>query len=183
MAAAMPRRPRSHLLAPLLVTMLPFLACAGFTGSVLPQPPIAPSMPVKGIAAHRGANTTHPENTLAAFREAIRLGVQQIEFDVRVTADDQLVVIHDDTVNRTTNGRGQVDRLTLDQIRTLDAGSWKDPKFKGEKVPTLLETLRIMPRNVWLNVHVKGDPWVAGEVATLVVEEDPDRAGGAGGGR
>lgn len=139
-----------------------------------PAPPdwTPPPLPVRGISAHRGAQSTHPENTLAAFREAIRLGVQQIEFDVRATADSQLVIMHDSTVDRTTNGHGSVSHLTLEQIRRLDAGSWKSPRFRGERVPTLLETVRIMPRNIWLNVHVKGEPWVAAEVVTLLIDEN-----------
>lgn len=130
------------------------------------------NLPAYGIAAHRGASLTHPENTLAAFREAIRLGVHQIEFDVRAAQDGQLVVIHDASVDRTTNGRGRVEDLPLDEIRRLDAGRWKSWRYRGERVPTLVETLRIMPRNIWLNIHVKGEPWVAEEVALVLVEED-----------
>jgi glycerophosphoryl diester phosphodiesterase len=135
-------------------------------------PRAASELPARGISAPRGASATHPENTLAAFREAVRLGAHQIEFDVRATSDSQLVVIHDATVDRTTDGRGRVDRLTLEQIRRLDAGSWKGSQFRGERVPTLVEVLRTMPRNAWLNVHVKGKPWLAAEVAMLLVEED-----------
>ncbi|VAX28215.1 Glycerophosphoryl diester phosphodiesterase [hydrothermal vent metagenome] len=113
-------------------------------------------MPVKGVCAHRGANETHPENTLAAFKEAIRLGVHMIEFDVRMTKDKKLVIMHDKTVDRTTNGSGAVSALTLNEIRELDAGSWKSKKFVGEKVPTFKETLEIMPKNIWLNIHLKG---------------------------
>jgi glycerophosphoryl diester phosphodiesterase len=137
-----------------------------------PRDPRPSPLPAFGIAAHRGASASNPENTLAAFREAIRLGVHQIELDVRVTEDGQLVVIHDASVDRTTNGRGRVSSLTLDEIRRLDAGSWKSRRFRGERVPTLVEALRIMPRNIWLNLHVKGDPWVAEEVALVVTEED-----------
>ena len=91
-------------------------------------------MPIKGLCAHRGANETHPENTLAAFKEAIRLGAHMIEFDVRMTKDKKLVIMHDKTVDRTTNGSGAVSDLTLNEIKKLDAGSWKDKKFAGEKV-------------------------------------------------
>lgn len=137
-----------------------------------PRPARPSSLPAYGIAAHRGASATHPENTVAAFGEAVRLGVHQVELDVRATEDGQLVVMHDASVNRTTNGRGRVDRLTLDEIRRLDAGSWKSRRFRGERVPTLVEALRVFPRNIWLNLHVKGEPWVAEEVALVVVEED-----------
>jgi glycerophosphoryl diester phosphodiesterase len=129
-------------------------------------------LPAFGIAAHRGASASRPENTISAFREAARLGAHQIELDIRATADGQLVVIHDATVDRTTSGRGLVSELTLDQIRELDAGSWKGARFRGERVPTLVEALRAMPRNVWLNLHVKGEPSIAEAVARVVVEED-----------
>ncbi|MEQ9583273.1 MAG: glycerophosphodiester phosphodiesterase family protein, partial [Arenibacter sp.] len=115
------------------------------------------SMPEKGICAHRGANETHPENTLAAFEEAIRLGAQMIELDVQMTKDHQLVIMHDDKVNRTTNRRGQVREYTLRKLKKLDAGKWKSKEFKKERVPTLKEALDIMPKNIWLNIHLKGD--------------------------
>ncbi len=129
-------------------------------------------LPAFGIAAHRGASATQPENTISAFREATRLGVHQIELDIRASADGQLVVMHDERVDRTTSGQGRVSRMSLDQIRQLDAGSWKGARFRGERVPTLVEALRAMPRSIWLNLHVKGEPWVAEAVARVVVEED-----------
>ncbi|MBN2024659.1 MAG: hypothetical protein JW809_17915 [Pirellulales bacterium] len=116
----------------------------------------AVELPTGGVVAHRGASATHPENTLAAFREAIWLGAQQIEFDVARTSDGVLVLMHDDTVDRTTTGAGSVGSLTLAEIKQLDAGSWKGLRFTGERVPTLAEALDIMPENVWLNVHMKG---------------------------
>ncbi len=126
-------------------------------------------LPKKGICAHRGANETHPENTLAAFEEANRLGAQMIEFDVQLTKDNQLVIMHDDKVNRTTNGRGYVSNLTLDKIKKFDAGKWKSRKFKGERVPTLKEVLDIMPRNIWLNIHLKGDERLGAATAEAVI--------------
>ncbi|WP_419211304.1 glycerophosphodiester phosphodiesterase [Maribacter sp. X9] len=114
-------------------------------------------LPKNGICAHRGANETHPENTIAAFKEAIRLGAQMIEFDVQMTKDNQLVIMHDDKVNRTTNGHGKVRHLSLRKIKKLDAGKWKSKRFKNERVPTLKEVLEIMPTNIWLNIHLKGD--------------------------
>lgn len=127
------------------------------------------SLPQKGICAHRGANETHPENTLAAFAEAIRLGAQMIEFDVQMTKDNQLVIMHDEKVNRTTNGRGRVGNLSLRKIKKLDAGKWKSIKFKGERVPTLKEALDIMPKNIWLNIHLKGDERLGAATAEAVI--------------
>jgi len=104
------------------------------------------SKPSVMAIAHRGASTVAPENTIAAFEEATRLGCRAIEFDVRMTQDGVPVVIHDETVNRTTNGHGRVGDLTqLDLVR-LDAGSWMHPRFAGTRIPTLDEALRaILP--------------------------------------
>jgi glycerophosphoryl diester phosphodiesterase len=126
----------------------------------------------KGICAHRGANKTHPENTLTAFKEAIRLGAQMIEFDVQLTKDNKLIIMHDETVDRTTNGSGKVSQLTFKDIRKLDAGTWKSDKFAGEKVPTLQEVLQMMPENIWLNVHLKGKKKVGTETAKAIIAEN-----------
>lgn len=78
-------------------------------------------MPARGICAHRGASDTHPENTIAAFREAIRLGAQMIEFDVALTKDGKLVLMHDRTIDRTTDGSGRVEEWLLADLKKLDA--------------------------------------------------------------
>ena len=126
-------------------------------------------LPARGVCAHRGARDTHPENTLAAFREAVRLGAHMIEFDVRLTKDGDPVVIHDPTVDDTTNGSGRVTSMTLAELRRLDAGSWKGPQFKGERVPSLDEVLEMMPQNIWLNVHVKGYATLGEKTARALV--------------
>ena len=117
--------------------------------------------------AHRGAPNTHPENTVPSFLEAISLGVDMIEFDVRQTADGYLVLMHDKTVDRTTDGAGAVERLTLAEIKSFDAGSWKDPDFAGTQVPTFAEALDIMPPDIILNIELKAGE----EVVDLVVAE------------
>lgn len=115
---------------------------------------------------------THPENTLAAFHKAIGHGAQMIEFDVQLSRDKVPVIMHDATVNRTTNGRGRISDLTLAQIRALDAGGWMGAEFVGERVPTLVEALRIMPTNIWLNLHLKSEDADLGRrVAAIVVAE------------
>lgn len=96
------------------------------------------------IYAHRGSSTHVPENTLAAFARALEQGADGIELDAKLSADGELVVIHDQTVNRTTNGQGRVNRLTLAQLRSLDAGRWMDPSFSGEKIPTLAEVFELV---------------------------------------
>ena len=93
------------------------------------------------ITAHRGYAQVAPENTMSAFEAALNAGADACEFDVHMTLDNVLVVFHDDTVGRTTNGTGKISELTYDYLSTLDAGSWKDPIFTGEKIPTLKQTL------------------------------------------
>src|SRR5438067_360181 len=93
------------------------------------------------VIAHRGANKFAPENTLAAFRKAIELGCDYFELDVRRTKDGQLVLMHDGSVDRTTNGTGSVVDMTLAEIRALDAGTKRGEQWKGEKVPTFEEAL------------------------------------------
>lgn len=115
-------------------------------------------MPERGVCAHRGANTQCPENTVPAFEEAVRQGAAMIEFDVRFTKDRQMVILHDWTVDRTSNGHGKIDELTFEQVRALDFGAWKNEKFAGTKIPTLDETLAVMPEGTWLNVHLGGVP-------------------------
>jgi len=96
------------------------------------------------VVAHRGLAPGYPENTLPAFRHALKLGVDYIEVDLRMTKDGVPVILHDDTVDRTTNGQGEVNTLALAEIRKLDAGSLAGPEFAGEKIPTLEETLELV---------------------------------------
>ncbi len=91
------------------------------------------------ILAHRGASARAPENTLAAFRLARELGADGIELDVQLTRDKVPVVIHDDTIDRTTDGHGTVTAMTIGEITRLDAGSWKGQEFRGEPIPTLAQ--------------------------------------------
>ncbi len=93
------------------------------------------------VIAHRGASGDAPENTLAAFREAIRQKADAIELDVQQTRDNKLIILHDPWLQRTTSGRGLVSSKNLKQIKALDAGSWHSPRFAGERVPTLEEVL------------------------------------------
>jgi len=108
---------------------------------------------VKNLA-HRGFSGRAPENTLAAFRLAEEAGADGFEFDVQVTADGVPVVIHDEFVDRTTNGTGLVNRLTYAQLRQLDAGSWFGAAFAGEPIPTLEEVIATFP-SMYLNIELK----------------------------
>ncbi len=136
------------------------------------RPPEGIILPERGISSHRGSNHTHPENTLPAFQEAIRAGAHQIELDVYLTDHGDLVVIHDSTIDRTTDGRGAIQQMTLDEIRRLDAGGWKDARFSGLRIPTLDEALAIMPHNIWLNIHLKGGHELGVAVAEKVLEHE-----------
>jgi glycerophosphoryl diester phosphodiesterase len=104
------------------------------------------------VIAHRGGKTFAPENTLAAFRNAISLGVDFVEMDVRETKDGGIVIMHDARVDRTTNGKGAVADLDLATIRSLDAGSKFSRRFAGERVPTLDEVLNLCKGRV--NVYL-----------------------------
>lgn len=124
------------------------------------------------ILAHRGASAYAPENTLAAFRLAIEQRADWLEMDVQQTSDGQLVVFHDLRVERTTNGRGAVRDLTLDQIRQLDAGSWFDAKFSAERVPTFEEVVALArEHNIKIFPEVKDPrlyPGIEGRVAAVI---------------
>jgi glycerophosphoryl diester phosphodiesterase len=128
------------------------------------------TMPLKGLCAHRGGMDTHPENTIPAFRYSIESGVQMIEFDIQFSKDSVLVIMHDDSVDRTTDGKGNVADLTLKQLKQLDAGIKKGEQFKGTKIPTLEETLAVMPKNIWLNCHLKGGRELGKAVATAIIK-------------
>ena len=146
-----------------------------FISLILQNKISAQELPLKGICAHRGASSAYPENTLAAIEQAVLLGVQMIEFDVRSTKDEALVLMHDETVDRTTNGKGAVKGLTLAEIAELDAGNWKDEKFKGEKVPTFEEVLNLIPDTIWMNIHIKHEYETAVAVANLLIERNQIR--------
>src|SRR5713101_4603975 len=93
------------------------------------------------IIAHRGASSYAPENTMAAFDLAFQMGASHLELDVHLTCDDHLVVIHDDTVDRTTNSTGPVAGQTLAALQTLDAGAWFGNEFAGQHIPLFGQVL------------------------------------------
>ncbi|MBT4499939.1 MAG: hypothetical protein HOC74_19580 [Gemmatimonadetes bacterium] len=107
------------------------------------------------VVAHRGASGDFPENTASAFLEAIRLGVEMIEFDVQLSRDRELVIIHDSVVDRISDGSGRVDEMNLTELKELDAGFRSGGQFAGERFLTLEETLDLMPKKMRLNVHIK----------------------------
>jgi len=107
------------------------------------------------IIAHRGYRARYPENTLVAFQAALDAGVQMIELDVALSRDRKLVVIHDATLERTTNGKGAVRDHTLAQLKRLDAGGWFHPRFAGEHLPELSEVLDLADGEVLINIEIK----------------------------
>ena len=112
------------------------------------------SLPQPVIFAHRGAAVYAPENTLAAFELALTQGADAIELDVKLSAEGCAVVIHDDTVDRTTNGAGRVKNLTLADLRSLDAGSAFSEKYSGEKIPLLEEVFEAVGGRALINVEL-----------------------------
>lgn len=121
---------------------------------------------------HRGAMKFAPENTLAAFDKAIEMGARAVEMDVRMTADGHFIIMHDATVDRTTNGRGFVSTMTLAEIAALDAGSWFAPEFAGERVPTLREALRHLKGRAAIDLDFKGGPDDSAQQIARILDEE-----------
>lgn len=112
------------------------------------------SLPKPTIFAHRGSSAHAPENTLAAFELAIRQAADGIELDAKLSADQEVVVIHDQTVDRTTDGTGRVRDLPLAALRELDAGSHFDVAYRGESIPTLSEVLEAVGQRIFINIEL-----------------------------
>jgi glycerophosphoryl diester phosphodiesterase len=110
------------------------------------------------VIAHRGASAYAPENTLEAFKLARKQGADYFELDVRLCKTGRAVVMHDDTVDRTTDGFGKVSKLTLTQLRKLDVGGWKGAKPTGQPVPTLREALESCGKDFGCYIEIKGGP-------------------------
>jgi len=127
---------------PFFLLPLGFLLTAGETRHVV-------------AISHRGEHLHHPENTKPAFEEAIRVGADFIEVDVQTTSDGKLVLSHDGTVDRCTNGKGRVSEMTFDQIEALDAGIKTGPEFAGTKVPTFAQVLELAHGKIGVYVDVK----------------------------
>jgi glycerophosphoryl diester phosphodiesterase len=136
---------------------------ASFDDFVVRKLPNTPQVPRRSNVrcanvAHRGFSAVAPENTLAALTAAVSAGADGCEFDVAGCADGTVVLMHDATVDRTTNGTGAVADLSLEQLKQLDAGSWKHPRFAGETVPTLEEALRLLKKtNCCPVIELKAD--------------------------
>lgn len=125
------------------------------------------------VAAHRGNAKFFPENTMAGFRNAVTLRPDMIELDLHMTADGEIVMMHDHRVDRTTNGKGLIREKTLKEILALDAGSWKGEEFRGERVPLFEEFLDFMREypEIMLNVELKDYPADSGAFAYASAEK------------
>ncbi len=119
------------------------------------------------VAAHRGNSKYAPENTMAAFRSAVALNPDMVEIDLHMTKDGEIILMHDHKVDRTTDGTGFIRDFTLDEIRKLDAGSWKGAEFTGERVPTFVEFLEFFKDypDMLFNVELKDYPAMSGDFA------------------
>ncbi|MGX7394751.1 glycerophosphodiester phosphodiesterase [Carnobacterium mobile] len=125
------------------------------------------------VFAHRGSKGTHPENTLLAFEEAVRVGSDGIELDVHLSRDHELVVIHDETVDCTSNGKGLVRELTLQQLKRLDAGSWFSEDYTDCRIPTLQEVIDFLIDSQFkgtLNIELKTDHYIYPGIEEKVME-------------
>jgi glycerophosphoryl diester phosphodiesterase len=121
------------------------------------------------VIGHRGAAALAPENTLAGLRAAAAAGASWVEFDVKLTADGVAVLIHDDTLDRTTDGRGAVAATASSTIAALDAGGWFGAAFRGERVPTLIEAIDELARlGLGANIEIKPSPGHAEVTARAV---------------
>jgi glycerophosphoryl diester phosphodiesterase len=116
------------------------------------------------IVAHRGASYDAPENTLAAYRLAWRQNADAIEGDFCYSLDKQIVCMHDATTDRTAGHKAKIADLTFADIRQLDAGSWKDPRFQGEPIPTLAEVLALVPKDKRLFLEIKIGPPIVPDI-------------------
>ena len=119
--------------------------------------------------AHRGASHDAPENTLAAFRLAVEMGADGVELDVQASKDGEAVVIHNFTVDATTDGQGAVKNKTLAELKELDAGSWFDDRFAGQRIPTLQEVIVEVGHQLLLNIELKTKAFGSGGLAAEVV--------------
>jgi len=128
------------------------------------------------ITGHRGAGALAPENTLAAIKEGLKYGVDRIEVDVHQSKDGKVIIMHDVTLDRTTNGSGAIKDFTYDELLKLDAGSWFSEKYTGEKIPLLEEAMELIDDNAVFVIELKeGDeiyPGIVENVVNLIRKHD-----------
>jgi glycerophosphoryl diester phosphodiesterase len=144
--------------------------CSNSPSQDLAPIPWAGKFPVLAIA-HRGFSGAAPENTLAAFKKAMEVGSDMIELDVHLSKDGQVVVIHDDTLKRTTSGIGKVADFSLQELKQLDAGKWLGSRFFGERIPTLKEVLELTRGKIPIHIELK-----EGDLGRYTITDLADRS-------
>ncbi|QED49476.1 glycerophosphodiester phosphodiesterase [Cytobacillus dafuensis] len=148
-----------------------------FSQAFAEEPTVGERKQVDNVA-HRGATAYAPENTIAGFDLAVEMKADYIEIDVQRSKDGELVVIHDTTVDRTTDGTGKVGDLTIEQLRSLDAGSWKGEQFAGERIPTFEEILDRYHGKVGILIELKAPelyPGIEEQVAEALKDRNLDK--------
>ncbi|KIL41429.1 hypothetical protein SD70_07240 [Gordoniibacillus kamchatkensis] len=120
------------------------------------------------IIGHRGAPREAPENTLSSFRLALKRGCEGVELDVHLSLDGKILVCHDASIARTTNGTGMIRNMSAEEVRRYDAGSWFSKKYKGEKVPLLDEVFQLVPDRMLIMIEVKHS--YGGEMERQLIE-------------
>ncbi|MDF1823197.1 MAG: glycerophosphodiester phosphodiesterase family protein [Verrucomicrobiales bacterium] len=162
-----------------LILLLGVIFC---TVSFSEENPVDPEIAIAAgrvsqVIAHRGASAERPECTLASVNRAIQVGATAVEVDVRVSKDGQLFILHDRTLDRTTNGKGPANSLTLAELRQLDAGSHFDEKYRGERIPSLIEVAGICRGKVDLFLDLKEQGAAYDRKVAEVIREHGDPAG------
>lgn len=126
------------------------------------------------VTAHRGASYVAPENTLSAMAAAVEAGAEFAELDVGMTRDGQVVLMHDRTIDRTTSGTGDLGDFSLEELRSLEVGSWFGEEFSGEPIPTLRDVIRFAKGQLKLNIEIKAarvEPTIAAAVVEIIRSE------------
>jgi glycerophosphoryl diester phosphodiesterase len=123
------------------------------------------------VIAHRGISAKAPENTIAAFERAARVsGIDMVELDVRLSKDEEVIILHDRTLQRTSTGNGVARKYTCSEIRRFDAGSWFHPTFSNQHIPTLGEVLQLIGGQLWIDIEIKSG-WYKREPSGLLEEK------------
>lgn len=135
-------------------------------------PNFTPPTPYAGLIGHRGISAQAPENSLSSFKLAALQSIAWVEFDLRLTKDHNLVIFHDDTLERTTNGKGFVHECTLSELSSLDAGSWFGAGYHNEKIPVFLEILpELINLNLYMNIELKMPPEASQDHAQNLIRQ------------
>nr|WP_035917873.1 glycerophosphodiester phosphodiesterase [Legionella fairfieldensis] len=125
---------------------------------------------IERIIGHRGASAYAPENTMVAFEQALALGCRYVEFDVMLSADGEPLVFHDETLKRTTNGRGETGLVTAEYLQSLDAGRWFARRYQGEKIPHLRDMLAwLVVSDVKANIEIKPYPGTTEQTTVAIL--------------